>query len=98
MEKIQKYKLIDGQFSPSDSINILFALFNSKINFHQLESFRIQEINSDNKKFIQHNQRALELKEAYLLLKSVANDAEKKNMEIKIHGNIEIKQVKKKKL
>ena len=41
MKKIEKYKLIEGQFSPSDSINILFALFNSKINFHQLEAFRI---------------------------------------------------------
>jgi len=94
MKKIEKYKLIEGQFSPSDSINILFALFNSKINFHQLESFRIQETSYDAKTSSQHEQRAIELKEAYLLMKTIVNSASDNNMDLEIHGDIEIKQVK----
>ena len=97
MGKVQKYKLVEGQFSPSDSINILFALFNSKINFHQLESFRIQESSSLNNGFNQHEQRAVELKEAYLLMKAIVNNASKENMDLEIHGNIEIKPIKRKK-
>lgn len=97
MNKIQNYKLIEGQFSPSDSINMLFALFNSKINFHQLESFRIQETNSLNNGFNQHEQRAVELKEAYLLMKAIVNNASEENMDLEIHGSIEIKPIKRKK-
>lgn len=90
MNTIQNYKLIEGQFSPSDSINILFALFNSKINFHQLESFRAQELNSSNSGVSQHEQRAIELKEAYLLMKAIVNNASENNMDLEIHGTIKI--------
>lgn len=96
MNKTQKYKLIEGQFSPSDSINILFALFNSKINFHQLEAFRINETNNNISMSVQHEQRALELKEAYLLIKSIVNNASDNNMDLEIHGDIRIKQIKRK--
>ncbi len=97
MKKIvTTYKLIEGQFTPSDSINILFALFNSKIKFHQLESFKIQERNINNKSFIQHENRIVELNESYLLLKSMVKMASDKNMDLEIHGNIEIKPIKKK--
>jgi hypothetical protein len=96
MKKIEKYKLIEGQFSPSDSINILFALFNSKINFHQLESFRIQETNHNSRLSSQHEQRAIELKEAYLLMKSIVKLASDNNMDLEIHGNIDIVPVKRK--
>lgn len=33
------FKLIDGQFNPSEALHVLISLFNSKINYHQLESF-----------------------------------------------------------
>lgn len=97
MDNLKQYKLVEGQFSPSDSINVLFALFNSKINFHQLESFRIQETNSLNNGFNQHEQRAVELKEAYLLMKAIVNNASEENMDLEIHGSIEIKPIKRKK-
>jgi len=98
MSKLQNYKLVEGQFSPSDSINILFSLFNSKINFHQLESFRMQEKNGLNNNFNQHEQRAIELKEAYLLMKAIVNNASENNMDLEIHGNIEIVPVERKSL
>ena len=88
MSKAQNYKLIEGQFSPSDATNILFALFNSKINFHQLESFRIQERNFKNRDNIKHEERVEELKEAYKFLKTLINEASNDNMDLEIHGTI----------
>ena len=94
MSKISTFKLVEGQFKPSDSINILFTLFNSKINFHQLESFRIQERNINNKSFLQHENRIVELKEAYLLMQTIAKKASDENMDLEIQGNLKIKAIK----
>ncbi|MBK8366779.1 MAG: hypothetical protein IPL10_04995 [Bacteroidetes bacterium] len=93
MSKVQNYKLVEGQFSPSDATNILFALFNSKINFHQLESFRIQERNFKNRDNIKHEERVEELKDAYKVLKALINDASDENMDLEIHGTIILKPV-----
>ena len=93
MSKVQNYKLVEGQFSPSDATNILFALFNSKINFHQLESFRIQERNFKNRDNIKHEERVEELKEAYKVLKALINEASDENMDLEIHGTIMLKPV-----
>ena len=93
MSKVQNYKLVEGQFSPSDATNILFTLFNSKINFHQLESFRIQERNFKNRDNIKHEERVEELKEAYKVLKALINEASDENMDLEIHGTIMLKPV-----
>lgn len=39
---LNAYPLIEGMFSPDDASTVLFALINSKISFHQLESFGLQ--------------------------------------------------------
>ena len=93
MSSVKNYKLVEGQFSPSDATNILFALFNSKINFHQLESFRIQERNFKNRDNIKHEERVEELKEAYKVLKALINEASDENMDLEIHGTIILKPV-----
>ena len=93
MSKVQNYKLVEGQFSPSDATNILFALFNSKINFHQLESFRIQERNFKNRDNIRHEERVEELKEAYKFFKTLINEASDGDMDLEIHVTITIKPV-----
>lgn len=38
-QSAQEFKLIDGQFDPNEALHVLVSLFNSKINYHQLESF-----------------------------------------------------------
>ena len=93
MSSVKNYKLVEGQFSPSDATNILFALFNSKINFHQLESFRIQEKNFKNRDSIKHEERVEELKEAYKFFKTLINEASDENMDLEIHGTIILKPV-----
>lgn len=93
MSKSQNFKLIEGRFSPLDATNILFTLFNSKINFHQLESLRIQERNSKDKDYVKHETRVIQLKQAHDLLKKVITNASDKNMDLEIHGTIILKPV-----
>jgi hypothetical protein len=38
-QSTHEFKLIDGQFYPKEALHVLISLFNSKINYHQLESF-----------------------------------------------------------
>lgn len=90
----KKYKLIDGNFKPSEAVNILFALFNSKINYHNLESFRIQELINTN--FEHHDQRAKELKNDYLLIKKQINEASEQGCHLSIKSNVEIELIPKK--
>ena len=91
MGKSKEYQLISGQFKPSDSINILYALFDSKIKFHQLESFRIQEKNSGNTEF--HEKRIGELNKTYAAVKEVIRKASNANKNLEIKCNIEISTV-----
>jgi hypothetical protein len=92
MKKSNEHQLVDGQFSPSEAINILYALFDSKIKFHQLESFRILEKNSGNVEH--HEKRILELNKAYASVKDIIRNASNDNMNLEIHCGIEIFPVK----
>jgi len=38
-QSTHEFNLIDGQFYPNEALHVLISLFNSKINYHQLESF-----------------------------------------------------------
>lgn len=88
MKKTHLYKLIQGKFKPSDSINILYALFDSKIKFHQLESFRIQERNSGNVEH--HEKRIAELKASYKEVKELISKASQEDMQLDINCDINI--------
>jgi len=43
MKDEQTFKLIDGNFSASESLEILSSVFSSKIQFHQMKNFSSQE-------------------------------------------------------
>lgn len=57
MEKEYQFNLIEGQFSPLEAGKVLFALINSKVNFHNLEIFsdqiRFEEENLHSKNRVQ---------------------------------------------
>lgn len=89
----QHHKLIEGQFNSSDALNILFALFNSKMNFHQLESFSNQIKNSGNLDY--HQKRILELQKSYISIKEIIDTRIDENIEFNINCNIEITPIKK---
>lgn len=88
MEKKQSFKLIEGDFSPSDARNILFALVNSKINFHSLESFGISVRSSGDTSF--HEKRVKELATVNIDIKRLMDFAEANKLGLKIHSTINI--------
>jgi hypothetical protein len=88
MEKHQTFKLIDGQFDPSEAKNILFALINSKIHFHSLESFGIT-VRSNGDVSV-HEKRIKELREANIDMNRLLDLAEKSKMQVKVNSVITI--------
>ena len=94
MEKQKTFKLIDGEFAPSDARNILFALVNSKINFHSRESFGITIRTSGDTSF--HEKRIKELTQTNVEIKKVMDYANENQLRLKIEGTIEIKLINKK--
>lgn len=88
MEKQHVFKLIDGQFNPSEAKNILFALLNSKINFHSLESLGIAiRTNGD---VSVHEKRIKELKQTNSSIYQLLEFAQEKKMKVKVNSLIEI--------
>ena len=43
MNNPKTFTLIEGEFSPKDSREILFSVFKSKIRFHRMKNFSFQE-------------------------------------------------------
>ncbi len=43
MNKGKRIKLIDGEFSPNDTLDILLNLYSSKIKFHELKNLSSKE-------------------------------------------------------
>ncbi|MBL7911397.1 MAG: hypothetical protein JNJ41_10115 [Bacteroidia bacterium] len=88
MEKKQDFKLIDGQFNPSDARTILLTLINSKIQFHKLESFGITVRSSGD--ISMHEKRIRELSKVNEDIKKLLNYAVENNMKLKVNSTIQI--------
>jgi hypothetical protein len=88
MKKKHSFKLIDGQFSPSDAGKVVFALVSSKINYHSMEKFSNEE--RFGKDAAHSEKRITALKKVKDLLKKVFDSAEQKGLNVKIDGFIEI--------
>ena len=91
MKKLQTFKLIDGEFSSPEARNILFALINSKINFHSTESFGITVRTSGDTSF--HDRRIKELAQTGKDILKLIDYATENNLRLKIHSLIEIQLV-----
>ena len=91
MNKKQEFKLIDGQFDPSDAQTILLTLINNKIQFHKLESFGITVRSSGDVSM--HEKRIKELSEVNENVKKILKYAIENNLKIKANSTIEIELV-----
>lgn len=89
MVKQHTYKLIDGEFKPSEARSILFALITSKINFHSMESFGITVRTSGDNSF--HEKRIKELAQTNRDVRDLMDYAEENKFRLRINGVIEIK-------
>ncbi|MBB1192574.1 hypothetical protein DNC80_02690 [Flavobacterium sp. SOK18b] len=88
MKKEYQFKLVEGQFEPTEAGKVLFSLINSKINYHNLEQFS-NEIRFDQDHL--HSKRRKEtLQEASDYIKELIKEADAKNMELCVNGVIQI--------
>lgn len=88
MKKKYKFKLIDGEFTPSDAGYVLLAFVNSKISFHSRESFGITIRTSGDISF--HENRIKQLKLTNSDIKKVVDYASENKLHLKINGTIDI--------
>lgn len=88
MENDQEYKLIDGTFTVDEADNILSALFNYKIDFHNREDFSNHiRFNRD----ITHSKKRIqELTETKKAIKDMLADSKSKNLNLVINSTITI--------
>ena len=88
MQDEYEFKLIDGQFYPKEAMNVLMSLFNSKIDYHQLESFSNQIRNGSDVSSIQN--RIQSLKNSMESIKAIIKEADENGKQLKIEGVIQI--------
>jgi hypothetical protein len=82
----QENKLIDGLFTPEEAKSMLFALITSKINFHQIEKFTIQEKTSGD---VSHSvKRIQELKALHRDAEVIVSEALASSKRLKIVGSL----------
>lgn len=91
MEIIHQFKIIDGDFSPSEANQVLMNMLSSKISFHSMEIFSIQErFNGD---VSRSKKRIRELKAIGDSLNTLFDDARANGMKFRIDGSIKIQLV-----
>lgn len=88
MNKIEKLKLIEGDFSFNEANEILSSMFNSNINFHNLQNWSSQERFGKDDETAQKNIPALrnEIKK----LEEITKEAKAKNKKLVINSEITI--------
>jgi len=88
-EVITKIQLIDGEFTPSESLDVINSLIKEKINFHKIHRLSLWE-GDMNSNTSYDNGRVKELlaeKESY---KEVYQKAKELNKRVRINGVIEV--------
>lgn len=91
MENQLTLKLIDGEFSAKDSLDILLNLYRSKIHYHEMKNF------SDAEKGLQKEAlstaRIKDLRQSMEKIKLLVAECEAKNQRISIQSQVEIKRL-----
>jgi hypothetical protein len=86
----EKFKLIQGSFSPPEAADLLLSLLNYKIKFHSLKRLNLQD---DEKNVHNSEVRLIELANFKQVVEQIVIDAHHNNMEVRIKGDIEVELV-----
>ena len=86
MEKQDIFTLIEGDFSPKESRELLLSVFKSKIRFHRLKNFSSQERLGKNDE--NALSRMVQLQETLASIFKVIDSAEKENQILEIRADI----------
>jgi hypothetical protein len=93
MEKTKNsFKLIEGNFTPAEASKVIFALINSKINYHSMDAFN-NEI-SYQKQVTGSMKRIEELKATNKAIRALLNLAADNGLQVQVNSSIEISFVK----
>lgn len=84
--KTDIFTLIEGEFSPKESRELLFSVFKSKIRFHRLKNFSSQERLGKNDE--NALSRMVQLQETLASIFKVIDSAEKENQILEIRADI----------
>lgn len=87
MDKYQ-FKLIQGDFSPQDAKTVLMSVINSKINFHNLNSF--SEFVKNNEDCETSKQRISVLTASLVDINKLLEESDRNGKRLKINGDITI--------
>jgi len=88
MENNQDFRLIDGSFSAEDAEQVLTALINYKIDYHNREDFSNHIRFNKN---IEHSKKRIEeLTETRNLIKKLIANSKSEDVKFKIKSNISI--------
>jgi hypothetical protein len=87
MDKYQ-FKLIQGDFSPQDAKTVLMSVINSKINFHNLNSFSEFVKNSEDCET--SKQRISVLTASLVDINKLLEESDRNGKRLKINGDITI--------
>ena len=87
-ESLNEFKLVEGEFEPNEARNILMSLFNSKIDYHQLDSFSNQIRHGEDISFAKNRIQALS--QSVDRIKEIVQEANLTGRKLKIDGNIRI--------
>lgn len=86
---VQKIKLMDGKFTPSEASSIIESLIKEKINFHKIQRLQswIGDANCDSNDL---NGRIVELNEELAKAKKFFAEARKEKVNLVINGTLDI--------
>ena len=89
VKELQQVKLVDGTFTPSESLDVISHLINAKINFHKIHKICVFEKNANEETTNDNNciQTLLEEKEAF---KTIYKEAKAQGKKLKISGALNI--------
>lgn len=85
---MNKFKLIEGEFTPSEAKEILLNLFGHKIEFHNLKSFANLEMSGKKDKHSESRVKQLNAMREDLI--ELLDESEKKNKKLTINSVIKI--------
>lgn len=90
INKEKKVKLVDGEFTPDQALDILKALIDEKINYHKIENQQHWERNHniDSKPFIK---RIQELEEERKAVCRYISEIKQEGKMLTIHGVLTVK-------
>ena len=95
MKQAKTLKLIDGDFTTEEALEVLNNLIKNKIKFHELKIFSHSERYGDDDTY--SYQRIKELKASLEELRTYLNIAKENNMKIKINAEVSLNMVMEKK-